>query len=1069
MLYLIKENLIPGLLVELFLISQSLAVELTAHISENGLHGFVTMFEDNGAINVYTKLSVVGEWSWNIRELPVDYTELNDRCTDRKLGTILIDLTQLVGPISSNTSSLTTRSDQLSLIGQKGLWTRSILLQSASGERACATLMASGNSSVEIAEADFTGENGLNGKVLVQWFGSSSATDAVIYTDLYHVHSQSRSTHHWRIYSTDILESDADREKENCNSLQEVLLDLSTRLGELKVGERQLIRDPGLQRLDILNPKRYLYLVLIDNHHPDTFFGCARLKPKHPTFVKALVMSHGVTGYLSLEQESILTPTRAVLNITRVMDPVLGGFRIHMLPALPPIDGSPILDQCRQISNVYNPTDKGIAAHAPVPGMDSQDRYAVGDVSGKIGYAGEREWDSFLPLIGKHSVVHRSLVIYRNGESGVEEPWICSTLTRYLWDHPEYKMPVVTAEAFYRYPIVGRIIFHQPAKPYYGETTILIEGLVYSDGTSLNTTNEHRWGIHINPPGKDYFNWTARCVSAGPVFNPHKVNETVNAESVIGDLSKRLAHLVISGSKSVILESRTLFTLDNLPLSGLHSILGKSLVIFDDHGPKARGDRLACSKITSIFRRKAVARNWFGNGFQTSVSGKIEFFQQTEYGITDIEMNIEGLEDVKDYQVAMTPVLEILEFPCEETTLYGVYNPHSANTYQNQGATPDQFPVGDLSGKFGHLLGHSSVQKVGYNDSNLMIFGQTSILGRSLVFTSHATRRRWACSTIERGYAPSEARELRAIASFHHPNGFAYGYMRMTQLIHNDGSSSDTVIEVNVRHPGKHDRNITFHHNWAIYVNPVGVDAAVKILNTRCTAAGYIWNPYYTQLADPLNDELYRRECGPDLPLRCYVGDLSGRLGTIDLGNGRKVFSDPNLPLEGKVSAMGRSIVILNKERGSDKFACANIEPDYDTIKYVNVRRPPKFVVSQFLEDIRKVLGVPDWFLTVDSRKTNILYNGACIQLLIHFKGPQANKLEQDFSRLLSSGRLSEPSLYIPGYIHSKKRPSTVSYKLCSTSPTDEKSFSLRGDAGKVQSSQILLMIPLLLFVFKIL
>lgn len=79
---------LTGLLVELFLISQSLAVELTAHISENGLHGFVTMFEDNGAINVYTKLSVVGEWSWNIRELPVDYTELNDRCTDRKLGTM---------------------------------------------------------------------------------------------------------------------------------------------------------------------------------------------------------------------------------------------------------------------------------------------------------------------------------------------------------------------------------------------------------------------------------------------------------------------------------------------------------------------------------------------------------------------------------------------------------------------------------------------------------------------------------------------------------------------------------------------------------------------------------------------------------------------------------------------------------------------------------------------------------------------------------------------------------------------------------------------------------------------
>lgn len=36
-------------------------------------------------------------------------------------------------------------------------------------------------------------------------------------------------------------------------------------------------------------------------------------------------------------------------------------------------------------------------------------------------------------------------------------------------------------------------------------------------------------------------------------------------------------------------------------------------------------------------------------------------------------------------------------------------------------------------------------------------------------------------------------------------------------------------------------------------MNPVGVDAAVKVINTRCTAAGYIWNPHFTQLADPRN------------------------------------------------------------------------------------------------------------------------------------------------------------------------------------------------------------------------
>jgi len=45
-------------------------------------------------------------------------------------------------------------------------------------------------------------------------------------------------------------------------------------------------------------------------------------------------------------------------------------------------------------------------------------------------------------------------------------------------------------------------------------------------------------------------------------------------------------------------------------------------------------------------------------------------------------------------------------------------------------------------------------------------------------------------------------------------------------------------------------------HKWAIYVNPVGIDATVKDHGTLCTAAGYIWNPYYTQLADPLNVKL---------------------------------------------------------------------------------------------------------------------------------------------------------------------------------------------------------------------
>ena len=46
-----------------------------------------------------------------------------------------------------------------------------------------------------------------------------------------------------------------------------------------------------------------------------------------------------------------------------------------------------------------------------------------------------------------------------------------------------------------------------------------------------------------------------------------------------------------------------------------------------------------------------------------------------------------------------------------------------------------------------------------------------------------------------------------------------------------------------------------------------------------------------------LQHDFYNEQCSPETPLRCEIGDLSGRLGTIDLGQKRVVMSDPNLPL----------------------------------------------------------------------------------------------------------------------------------------------------------------------------
>lgn len=87
-------------------------------------------------------------------------------------------------------------------------------------------------------------------------------------------------------------------------------------------------------------------------------------------------------------------------------------------------------------------------------------------------------------------------------------------------------------------------------------------------------------------------------------------------------------------------------------------------------------------------------------------------------------------------------------------------------------------------------------------------------------------------------------------------------------------------------------------------------------------------------------------------------------------------------------------------------------------------------------------MGVPEWMLTVDSRRTKILHSGACVQILLHFKGGIANQLEKDFSRLLSLGRLDSPTLYIPGYFNTKRK-TKIGYKQCGMRDPNEKSKKL--------------------------
>ena len=176
---------------------------------------------------------------------------------------------------------------------------------------------------------------------------------------------------------------------------------------------------------------------------------------------------------------------------------------------------------------------------------------------------------------------------------------------------------------------------------------------------------------------------------------------------------------------------------------------------------------------------------------------------------------------------------------------------------------------------------------------------------------------------------------------------------------------------------------------------------------------------------------------------------MSGKHGKISVGGRAFVFDDQNLQLHGDWfhNAVGKSVLIHDTD--GSPLACANIEPDNDIIKYAVIRTLSGFNLALFMEEVQTVMGVPDWFLFTDSRETKPLHEGKCLQILLHFRGPHANKLEQDFSRLLRTGYLDSPSLDIPGYLAPASSRKKLPYRECGSKTSLERTKeSLYGSYG---------------------
>ena len=207
---------------------------------------------------------------------------------------------------------------------------------------------------------------------------------------------------------------------------------------------------------------------------------------------------------------------------------------------------------------------------------------------------------------------------------------------------------------------------------------------------------------------------------------------------------------------------------------------------------------MACTTVLSHVRHKAVATEWFGNGVNPlPLTGRLEFVQDTESAETHTLVDLRGMNgEANAYHVHVIPVQDELEFPCTGEAVGGHFNPYKfdkSSSPRPGTGTPDQYEIGDLSGKYG-LLGGEHEHRGVYNDSNLPLFGRDSIVGRSIVVHKKYKAQRWACASVGWGFDPDEAREVRAIASFHHPGGFAWGYVRFRQVKEGNAINRSTTV-----------------------------------------------------------------------------------------------------------------------------------------------------------------------------------------------------------------------------------------------------------------------------------
>ena len=439
----------------------------------------------------------------------------------------------------------------------------------------------------------------------------------------------------------------------------------------------------------------------------------------------------------------------------------------------------------------------------------------VGDISGKFGNFPSRATvtqqlsDDLLDLYGVFSIIGRSIVIHREDGSR----FVCANI-----GYPDSLDTTPSTGLLYspfRNVFTGNIFYRQHTA---SNSTASVYTNLFRIMGDANSTG-HNWHVHDAPLDLAGLN----CTLAGPHYNPR--NEDISPQSdysttcgnttalqmgcEIGDLSSK------GGPFEVVNRVIQHFYSDtDLPLLSTASSEGflindRSTVI---HSENRGAPRIGCANLTTYQPLEAVVR-FDENG----VTGTIQFYQRSPYDPTQVFVNLKGL-------ASRTAGYHVHEYPvgpgaspgrCANRYTGGHLNPTGITM---AGTTSDQFEVGDLSGKFGSLLGQNDFYAE-YVDPNIPLFGPFSILDRSVVIhEDDPDGTRFVCSNIQR------IRRVVQVTTPIDTNTFT-GNVTFIQPADDPYSETTIIVDLTVQQIISLTPNSEgmVEFNWSYRQNPTGV------------------------------------------------------------------------------------------------------------------------------------------------------------------------------------------------------------------------------------------------------